>query len=100
MSTPSVILVGVDFGAPHFDAPLEELGLLAQTAGYSVADRVTCKRRAPDPALFVGDSAYGRAYYLVTVAGNDGVVLLAGGQDLGERINRLKTRISGLVPER
>ena len=54
MSTPSVILVGVDFGAPHFDAPLEELGLLAQTAGYSVADRVTCKRRAPDPALFVG----------------------------------------------
>ncbi|MDO8888305.1 MAG: GTPase HflX [Hydrogenophaga sp.] len=52
--TPSVILVGVDFGTPHFDAPLEELGLLAQTAGYSVADRVTCKRRAPDPALFVG----------------------------------------------
>jgi GTPase len=53
-STPSVILVGVDFGTPHFDAPLEELGLLAQTAGYSVAERVTCKRRAPDPALFVG----------------------------------------------
>jgi len=46
--------VGVDFGAPHFDGPLEELGLLAQTAGYAVADRVTCKRRAPDPALFVG----------------------------------------------
>ncbi len=46
--------MGVDFGTPHFDAPLEELGLLAQTAGYSVADRVTCKRRAPDPALFVG----------------------------------------------
>lgn len=51
---PSVILVGVDFGTPHFDSPLEELGLLAQTAGYSVADRVTCKRRAPDPALFIG----------------------------------------------
>ncbi len=46
--------MGVDFGTPHFDAPLEELGLLAQTAGYSVAERVTCKRRAPDPALFVG----------------------------------------------
>ncbi|MDR7092450.1 GTP-binding protein HflX [Hydrogenophaga laconesensis] len=49
-----MILVGVDFGAPHFDAGLEELGLLAQTAGYAVAERVTCKRRAPDPALFVG----------------------------------------------
>ena len=49
-----MILVGVDFGLPHFDAGLEELGLLAQTAGFAVADRVTCKRRAPDPALFVG----------------------------------------------
>lgn len=46
--------MGVDFGLPHFDGALEELGLLAQTAGYSVADRVSCKRRAPDPALFVG----------------------------------------------
>jgi GTP-binding protein HflX len=53
-SSPSVILVGVDFGAPHFDGGLEELGLLAQTAGYRVAERVACKRRAPDPALFVG----------------------------------------------
>lgn len=53
-STPSVILVGVDFGLPNFDAALEELGLLAETAGFCVADRVTCKRRAPDPALFVG----------------------------------------------
>jgi GTPase len=51
---PSVILVGVDFGLPHFDGELQELGLLAQTAGYIVADRVSCKRRAPDPALFVG----------------------------------------------
>ncbi|WP_234262817.1 GTPase HflX [Hydrogenophaga sp. NFH-34] len=51
---PSVVLVGVDFGLPHFDAELEELGLLAQTAGYAVAERVSCKRRAPDPALFVG----------------------------------------------
>jgi GTP-binding protein HflX len=51
---PSVILVGVDLGNDHFDGALEELGLLAQTAGYVVAERVACKRRAPDPALFVG----------------------------------------------
>lgn len=49
-----MILVGVDLGGPHFDRGLEELGLLAQTAGFKVADRVSCKRRAPDPALFVG----------------------------------------------
>lgn len=46
--------MGVDFGLPNFDGELEELGLLAQTAGYTVADRVSCKRRAPDPAFFVG----------------------------------------------
>ncbi len=44
----------MDFGGDPFDASLEELGLLAQTAGYAVAERVACKRRAPDPALFVG----------------------------------------------
>jgi len=48
------ILVGVDFGLPHFDGELEELGLLAQTAGLRPVARVTCKRKAPDAALFVG----------------------------------------------
>ncbi|MDD2610342.1 MAG: GTPase HflX [Giesbergeria sp.] len=52
-ATP-VILVGVDFGGPDFDAPLEELGLLAQTAGMRPVATVVCKRKAPDPALFVG----------------------------------------------
>lgn len=50
----TVILVGVDLGLPNFDQELEELGLLAQTAGLEVVGRVTCKRRAPDPALFIG----------------------------------------------
>lgn len=48
------ILVGVDLGVPNFDGELEELGLLAQTAGLSPVARITCKRRAPDAALFVG----------------------------------------------
>ncbi|PVY66210.1 GTP-binding protein HflX [Paracidovorax citrulli] len=46
--------MGVDFGLPHFDAELEELGLLAQTAGLAPVARLTCKRKAPDAALFVG----------------------------------------------
>lgn len=66
---PSVILVGVDFGLPHFDGELEELGLLAQTAGYTVADRVSCKRRAPDPALFVGSGKADEIKLLAQVAG-------------------------------
>ena len=52
-STP-VVLVGVDFGLPHFDQELEELGLLAQTAGLNPVARITCKRKVPDAALFVG----------------------------------------------
>ena len=48
------ILVGVDFGLPHFDGELEELGLLAETAGLTPVARLTCKRKAPDAALFVG----------------------------------------------
>lgn len=52
-ATP-VVLVGVDFGLPHFDSELEELGLLAQTAGLNPVARITCKRKAPDAALFVG----------------------------------------------
>lgn len=48
------ILVGVDFGLPHFDVELEELGLLALTAGLKPVARITCKRKAPDAALFVG----------------------------------------------
>ena len=48
------ILVGVDLGLPHFDGELEELGLLARTAGLEPVASITCKRRAPDAALFVG----------------------------------------------
>jgi len=51
---PGVLLVGVDLGRAHFDAGLHELAQLAATAGYQVLDRLVCKRRAPDPALYLG----------------------------------------------
>lgn len=47
-------MVGVDLGYPNFDSNLEELGLLAQTAGMEPVERVTLKRKAPDAALFIG----------------------------------------------
>jgi len=46
--------VGVDFGLPHFDLGLEELSQLALTAGLKPVAKMTCKRKAPDAALFVG----------------------------------------------
>ncbi len=48
------LLVGVDLGLPNFDTNLQELGLLAQTAGLEPVARITCKRKAPDAALFIG----------------------------------------------
>lgn len=52
--TAPTLLVGVDFGLPHFDGELQELGLLAESGGLKPVARLTCKRKAPDPALFVG----------------------------------------------
>lgn len=69
-STP-VLLVGVDFGYPHFDGELEELGLLSQTAGMTPVARLTCKRKAPDAALFVGT---GKADEIRTLAHMHGAV--------------------------
>ncbi len=50
------ILVGVDFGVrgKHFDATLDELALLAESAGDVAVARVVARRKAPDPAFFVG----------------------------------------------
>ncbi len=88
MSTPassdagggaSVLLVGVDFGLPHFDGELEELGLLAQTAGLNPVARLTCKRKAPDAALFVGS---GKADEIRTLAQMHGAVEVLFDQSL------------------
>ena len=49
------ILVGVDIGGnKSFDESLDELALLAESAGDLPVARVIARRRAPDPALFVG----------------------------------------------
>src|SRR5688572_2741188 len=49
------ILVGVDVGGnAHFDATLDELALLAESAGDLPVARVIARRKAPDPAFFVG----------------------------------------------
>jgi GTP-binding protein HflX len=49
------ILVGVDVGgSSSFDPTLDELAQLAQSAGDMPVARVIARRKAPDPALFVG----------------------------------------------
>lgn len=78
--TPTpVLLVGVDFGLPHFDFELGELGLLAQTAGMVAVARITCKRKAPDAALFVGS---GKADEIRTLAQMHGATEILFDQSL------------------
>ena len=73
------LLVGVDFGLPNFDADLEELGLLAQTAGLNPVARLTCRRKAPDAALFVGS---GKADEIKLLATQHGVLEVLFDQSL------------------
>ncbi len=83
----------MDFGLPHFDTGLEELGLLAQTAGFTVAERVTCKRRAPDPALFVGS---GKAAEIGMLAQSTGASEVLFDQALSPAQQRNLERTLGL----
>ena len=47
--------MGVDFGrGKSFDASLDELALLAESAGDVAVARVIARRKAPDAALFIG----------------------------------------------
>ncbi len=73
-SGAATILVGVDLGLPYFDAALEELGQLAITAGLAPVARVTCKRRAPDAALFLGSGKADEIKQMAQELGADEIV--------------------------
>lgn len=90
---PAVILVGVDLGGAHFDRELVELGLLADTAGFRVADRVSCKRKSPDPALFVGS---GKAEEIRMLALSHGAKEVLFDQSLSPAQQRNLERAIGL----
>ena len=53
-NTMRAALVGIDFSAGDFKASLEELALLARSAGAEPVTTITAKRNSPDPAYFVG----------------------------------------------
>jgi GTP-binding protein HflX len=53
-NTMRAALVGIDFGTGDFQASLEELALLARSAGAEPITTITAKRNSPDPAHFVG----------------------------------------------
>ena len=73
------ILVGVDFGRANgpsggFDATLDELAQLAESAGDVAVARVIAKRKAPDAALFVGSGKADEIKMLVQAHQADAVL--------------------------
>jgi GTP-binding protein HflX len=87
------LLVGVDFGLPHFDGELQELGLLAESGGLKPVARLTCKRKAPDPAFFVGS---GKADEIKALALMHGAVEVLFDQSLSPAQQRNLERHIGL----
>src|SRR6185369_79868 len=69
------VLVGVDLGLGHsFDPTLDELALLAESAGDQPVARVVARRKAPDAALFVGSGKADEIKELVLAHGANGVL--------------------------
>ncbi|HZF81466.1 MAG TPA: GTPase HflX, partial [Rubrivivax sp.] len=69
------MLVGVDVGgSANFDPTLDELALLAASAGDLVVGRVIARRRAPDPALFIGSGKADEIKALVLATEAHGVI--------------------------
>jgi GTP-binding protein HflX len=74
-TAPRVVLVGVDLGpGSSFDASLDELALLAASAGDEPVARVIARRKAPDPALFVGSGKADEIKMLVQAEDARGVI--------------------------
>ena len=74
-SAARVVLVGVDLGpGSSFDATLDELALLAASAGDEPVARVIARRKAPDAALFVGSGKADEIKALVLAERAHGVI--------------------------
>lgn len=67
--------MGVDFGpGSSFDPTLDELALLAESAGDETVARVIARRKSPDPALFVGSGKADEIKLLVQSHEAQGVI--------------------------
>jgi GTP-binding protein HflX len=69
------VLVGVDFGGKSaFDPSLDELALLAASAGDVDVARIIARRKAPDAALFVGSGKADEIKAMVAATSAQGVI--------------------------
>ncbi len=73
-ATVKAVLVGVDFGKGGFSASLEELELLARSAGAEPVQTVTAKRASPDAAYYVGSGKVDEIIQAVHLYGAEMVI--------------------------
>lgn len=73
-ATVKAVLVGVDFGKGGFSASLEELELLARSAGADPVQTVTAKRASPDAAYYVGSGKVDEIIQAVHLYGAEMVI--------------------------
>ncbi|HET9642598.1 MAG TPA: GTPase HflX [Burkholderiaceae bacterium] len=68
------VLVGVDLPHSAFDPTLDELALLAESAGDEPVARLVTRRKSPDAALFVGSGKADEIKALVDSTHAEGVI--------------------------
>lgn len=86
----AAILVSIDFGVADFRESLEELRLLAETAGVHVVASVEAKRQRPSAALFVGS---GKVQEIAELVAEQDIPLVIFNHDLSPAQMRNLTAI-------
>jgi GTP-binding protein HflX len=102
MSEPSAsmraVLVSLDFGAPDYAESLEELRLLALSAGVSIAALVEGRRQHPDASLFAGS---GKVDEIAAIVEQNEIPLVIFNHDLSPaQMRNLAARIQARVIDR
>jgi len=78
-SGTDAVLVGLDFGSADYAEGLEEIGLLARSAGVTPRALVRGRRTRPDAALFAGK---GKIEEIKRIAGENGAQLVIFNHEL------------------
>ncbi len=86
------VLVGLDFGSPDYAEGLEEIGLLAASAGVTPLALVRGRRKRPDAALFAGK---GKIEEIKRIAGEKGAQLVIFNHELSPVQERNLERVLG-----
>ncbi|HET7833623.1 MAG TPA: GTPase HflX [Gallionella sp.] len=97
-SSDAAVLVSIDFGENDYSESLEELRLLAETAGVRTLAIVEGKRQRPDAALFAGS---GKVQEIAEIVERAQVPLVIFNHDLSPaQMRNLTTKLNTRVIDR